>query len=143
MQTNNITLHSIRIIRLHNNGRRKLSPIAVFKWTSVAKPLAAISQQQARALSRTASLASQQVDYYAVMFVPKTAKQREIREAYNTLAKVYDPKKHKDNAQKLQLVQEAYAVLSNVSLRRLFDQGKCGAGPYKCLLFRSILQIWP
>lgn len=86
-----------------------------------------MGQQQARALSRTASLASQQVDYYAVMFVPKTAKQREIREAYNTLAKVYDPKRHKENAKKLQLVEEAYAILSNVSLRRLFDQGKCGA----------------
>lgn len=98
--------------------------IAVFKWTSVVKPLSALAQQQARTLSRTACVAApQHVDYYAVMHVSKTAKQREIQEAYKTLRKVFDPKKHPDNAGKLQQVEEAFAVLSNVATRRMFDQG--------------------
>lgn len=97
---------------------------SVFKWTSTVKALSAIGQQQVRAFSRTGFLASNHPDYYRTLHVSTTATQREIREAYNTLCKVFDPKKHKENATKLQHVREAYAVLGNVSLRRMFDQGK-------------------
>lgn len=67
--------------------------IAVFKWTSVVKPLSALAQQQARILSRTACVAApQHVDYYAVMHVSKSAKQREIQEAYKNVAQSVRPK---------------------------------------------------
>lgn len=107
----------------NDNKMTFLHSFSVYKWTSTVKAFSAIGQQQARSFSRTGCLASTHPDYYRTLHVSTAATQREIREAYNTLCKVFDPKKHKDNATKLQRIREAYAVLGNVSSRRMFDQG--------------------
>ncbi|MDR0870212.1 MAG: DnaJ domain-containing protein [Planctomycetaceae bacterium] len=65
-------------------------------------------------------------EYYKTLGVPATATPEEIQKAYRKLAKKYhpdlnkgDPKKAKENFQK---VQEAFDVLSNSEKRKIYDQ---------------------
>lgn len=93
------------------------------KWTLATQVLSTIGQQNVRMFSRTGCLASQAADYYETLGVLKNAKQREIREAYESIAKMHHPSNKLSNPKRLQEAKEAFAVLGNIENRRLFDQG--------------------
>ena len=65
-----------------------------------------------------------QKDYYLLLGVNKRSSKEEIKQNYRRLAKKYHPdvSKEPDAAEKFKEAQEAYAVLSDESKRRQYDQ---------------------
>lgn len=67
-------------------------------------------------------------DYYSILGVAKNSQEDEIKKAYRNLAKKYHPdvnttggELYEPNSQKFRDVAEAYAVLSNKTLRLDYD----------------------
>ncbi len=66
-------------------------------------------------------------DYYKILGIAKSATEAEIKIAYRNLAKVYHPdvnisvEKHEPSVDKFRDIAEAYAVLSNKTLRLDYD----------------------
>ncbi|KAF7550954.1 hypothetical protein G7Z17_g5366 [Cylindrodendrum hubeiense] len=76
------------------------------------------------------------IDYYAVLEVPQTADDATIKSAYRRLARLKHPDKNENSPQatvEFQILQAAYATLSDTSQRRRFDrQYLAAARPKKC-----------
>jgi curved DNA-binding protein CbpA len=74
-------------------------------------------------------------DPYAVLGVPRTASEQEIRAAYRALGARYHPDRHQGNpledlaSAKMRELNRAYAILSNPARRAAFDAG-AGSGPF-------------
>lgn len=72
---------------------------------------------------RTTALLNDPLDYYALLQVTPDATQEELRSAYKRLAFLYHPD-HSDQPdanERMKLLNEAYAVLSNQEKRYLYD----------------------
>ncbi len=82
------------------------------------------------------------IDYYEVLKVPKTATEKEIKQAYRKLAREHHPDLHQGSAkaaaeEKFKLINEAYEVLSDAGKRAKYDRlganwkagDEFGAGP--------------
>ena len=64
-------------------------------------------------------------DYYAVLGVPRTASEKEIKTAYRKLARKFHPdvnKSNKEAEEKFKLANEANEVLSDPAKRKLYDE---------------------
>ncbi len=67
------------------------------------------------------------IDYYEVLKVPKTAAEKEIKQAYRKLARQHHPDLHQGDAkaqaeEKFKLINEAYEVLSDAEKRAKYDR---------------------
>lgn len=64
-------------------------------------------------------------DYYAVLGIPRTASETEIKSAFRTKAREYHPDTHPDDPSaedKFKEVNEAYEVLSDAAKRKMYDR---------------------
>lgn len=80
-------------------------------------------------------------DYYAILEVPKSASEQDIKKAYRKLALKWHPDKNPDNKEEAEenfkLISEAYDVLSDKEKRKIYDRygkegltgGSGGGGP--------------
>jgi len=72
------------------------------------------------------------IDYYALLGVPKTAGEAEIKSAYRKLAMKHHPDRNpgnKTSEAKFKEINEAYEVLSDSQKRRMYDEfGREGPG---------------
>jgi DnaJ-class molecular chaperone len=73
-----------------------------------------------------------QKDYYKILGVSENATSDQIKQAYRRLAFEYHPDRNKDPAMsgKMKEINEAYAVLSDVSKRREYDMLKSRYGSF-------------
>ena len=81
-----------------------------------------------------------QEDYYRVLGVDQNATDRQIKEAFRTLAFKYHPDRNKENpvaVENMKKVNEAYAVLSNPAKKREYDTQKTQFGSSAYTHFRS------
>ena len=63
-------------------------------------------------------------DYYEVLGVDKSAGEKELKNAFRSLARKYHPDRstEPDAEEKFKEIQEAYAVLSDQEKRQMYDQ---------------------
>uniref|UniRef100_A0A8C2WZT4 DnaJ heat shock protein family (Hsp40) member A3a n=1 Tax=Cyclopterus lumpus TaxID=8103 RepID=A0A8C2WZT4_CYCLU len=87
----------------------------------------------------TSSTACSKPDFYQILGVPRTATQKEVKNAYYQMAKKYHPDTNKDDPQakeKFAQLAEAYEILSDEGKRKQydtygstgFDAGQAGGG---------------
>jgi molecular chaperone DnaJ len=74
-------------------------------------------------------------DFYAILGVPKTASEAEIKQAYRKLSRELHPDKHKgdkDKEAKFKEVNEAYEVLSDPKKKEAYDRfGSADGNPFQ------------
>ena len=74
-------------------------------------------------------------DYYKLLGLDKNTDERQMKKAYRRLSKKYHPDKNPDDEtahQKFVEISEAYEVLSDAELRRIYDQyGKDGVEQHR------------
>src|SRR5579872_207626 len=86
-------------------------------------------------------MASQTKDFYAVLGVPASASQDEIKKQYRKLAKRYHPDANANDpkaAERFKEISEAYTVLGDADKRKQYDEmrrlgafgGYAGANPF-------------
>ena len=66
----------------------------------------------------------EQKDYYEILGIEKEAGQKQIKDAYRSLALTYHPDRNRDNpgaATRMKEINESYAVLSDPEKRRRYD----------------------
>jgi len=79
-------------------------------------------------------------DYYKILGIDKDASQQEIKRAYRDLAITYHPDRNPSDPSalaKIQEINEAYAVLSNLQKKRDYDALRAQYGPSAHDRFRS------
>ncbi|XP_049879180.1 dnaJ homolog subfamily C member 30, mitochondrial-like [Pectinophora gossypiella] len=66
--------------------------------------------------------------HYDVLEITPKATQNDIKSAYYKLSKIYHPDKSSDeaSARKFRAITEAYEVLGNVNLKKMYDKGLIG-----------------
>jgi DnaJ-class molecular chaperone len=82
----------------------------------------------------------EQRDYYEILGVPSDANEKQIKAAYRKLAFQYHPDRNTGDsasANKMKAINEAYAVLSNPSKRKDYDDLRRQYGPSAYNRFRS------
>lgn len=79
--------------------------------------------------SRYFASSSSSSNHYDVLGITPNATQNDIKSAYYKLSKVYHPDKSSDetSAKKFRAITEAYEVLGNVKLKKMYDKGLLGA----------------
>ena len=68
-------------------------------------------------------------DYYKILGIQKQANEKEIKKAYRKQSLIWHPDKNRSNEAKgkFQELSEAYAVLSNLEKRKIYDKfGRAG-----------------
>ena len=60
-------------------------------------------------------------NYYIILGIPKSSTQKDIRAAYRRLAKEFHPDRYGKDQAPFQIIQEAYAILSNPESRKSYD----------------------
>lgn len=81
-----------------------------------------------------------QTDYYRILGVDQQADDRQLKESFRKMAFRFHPDRNKDNpdaAERMQAVNEAYAVLSDPDKRRRYDQMRRQFGDDAHSRFRS------
>ncbi|XP_050353587.1 dnaJ homolog subfamily C member 30, mitochondrial-like [Nymphalis io] len=75
-----------------------------------------------RSISTTPSIAA---SHYDVLGVTPSSTQSDIKSAYYKLSKLYHPDTSKDeeSAKKFRAITEAYKVLGNIKLKKMYDKG--------------------
>ncbi len=82
----------------------------------------------------------EQKDYYKILGADRTADPKRLKDAYRELALKYHPDRNvnnPENIEKMKLVNEAYAVLSNPDKRKEYDLMKDRFGPGAYSRFRN------
>ncbi len=81
-----------------------------------------------------------QKDYYSILGVDKNASQQEVRAAYRKLAFQYHPDRNKGDpaaTERMKEINEAYAILSDLSKRREYDLLREQYGSYAYERFKQ------
>lgn len=70
------------------------------------------------------------IDYYTLLGVPKTASEKELKDAYRKAVIKWHPDRHreplkkKEAEKKMKMINKAYDVLSDENKRRMYDMGQ-------------------
>ncbi|KAM3140279.1 hypothetical protein pb186bvf_007635 [Paramecium bursaria] len=66
---------------------------------------------------------SKSINYYTILELNPSCTQRQIKQNYNKLVKIYHPDLYKgDDRKRFQLIQEAYSTLKSPEKRQIYDQ---------------------
>ncbi len=120
---NAFSIPSISSNSLTSHNHRNASPSVNSPYTSNARPSTTSLNMSTRN--------SNEVDFYQVLGVSRSADAREIKSAYRKKAKQYHPDANpgEDTTEKFQEVNRAYEVLNNPDLKKKYDMyGAAGVG---------------